>query len=310
MTETQQQVRNWIGGSAIAGIMGVSPFSTPLEEFLEITGQAPGVSDRQRKFFDRRKSLEPYLRQVLKDERGVEPFAVNVRHADPELPFLRAELDFEYTHGTDEVNGELKTVHPRAAHLWGESDTDQVPVYVAAQVQHGLMVKRRRYALVVAAIGFDEFRFFPMERDEEVIAALRSGGADFWRNHIEPLSPPAPTSAEQAALLWPRSKAVSKTATPEVIAALEAYVQRRAEMDGAEASAGEAKLIVQNFLGEADTLVDPNGKPLATWKANKDSVVLDKDALAAAHPDIVEKFSKTRPGARPFLQKLTKRGKT
>ena len=58
-------------------------------------------------------------------------------------------------------------------------------------------------------------------------------------------------------------------------------------------------------MGSAATLIY-QGKPLATWKNNKDSVATDwKAAYLDLGPaaDHIAQFTTTKPGARPFVLK-------
>ena len=42
-------------------------------------------------------------------------------------------------------------------------------------------------------------------------------------------------------------------------------------------------------------------KGAISWKRTKDSVTLDTKAISKAHPELLEKFSKTRQGSRRFV---------
>ena len=59
-------------------------------------------------------------------------------------------------------------------------------------------------------------------------------------------------------------------------------------------------------MGAAALLLGPNGKPLCTWKNNKDGSKTDWQAVAVdvgATPEKIAEHTKTTPGARPFLVK-------
>ena len=59
-------------------------------------------------------------------------------------------------------------------------------------------------------------------------------------------------------------------------------------------------------MGDAALLLGPNGKPLCSWKSNKDSQKTDWQAVAAeagAGPDLIAKHTHPAQGARPFLVK-------
>ena len=66
-------------------------------------------------------------------------------------------------------------------------------------------------------------------------------------------------------------------------------------------------------LHRQDLLFTPNGKPIATWKANKDGQKTDWKAaftevcqiaqVGELCGQLIEAHTKTTPGARPFLLK-------
>ena len=87
--------RGYIGGGNIAGILGLSPFKTPLDEYLTITGDEQEISAAKRKFFDRRKALEPFACQCFETATGLEIHDTNHRYDDAEFPWAKAEIDAE-----------------------------------------------------------------------------------------------------------------------------------------------------------------------------------------------------------------------
>ena len=153
----------YIGGSDVASILGVSPWKSAFALYLEKTGasvEEETPADKA-KIFRRGKRWEPIVVEMLVDElreRGheVELVAQNQRYADPTFPFLAAEIDLELLIDGEPTNGEAKTVIPFAAKFWGEEETDEIPIYYAAQVMHGLMIQPRRRAVVAALTGFDD----------------------------------------------------------------------------------------------------------------------------------------------------------
>ncbi|HET7663863.1 MAG TPA: YqaJ viral recombinase family protein [Rhodanobacteraceae bacterium] len=274
--------RRYIGGGNIAGILGVSPYKTPLQEYLTIVGEAePPDADRLR-FYARRKALEPFAVELfLAEVKGREVGRVNHRYVDPEYAFIKAEIDAE----TDsEENIEIKSVHPLAAKDWGPAGGDEIPVYVTAQAMHGLMVTGRRVCYPVAMIGFDDFRMYRVERDDETIAAMREREVAFWREHVECLQPPEPTTSEDVQRLFDHDNGEPIEATPEILDLLDEYRQAKAAAKHADALAERIKV----FMGPATTLT-ADGAPLMTWKTQT-AHRFDQKAFAAAEPALFEQF--------------------
>ncbi len=308
------QQRNWVGSSAVPGVLGVSPFSDPCKEWMALTGRAPELTKAKEEFFAYRKALEPYVRQIAETKFGLRIIEQNVRYTDKAMDYLRAEIDFEAEDTNGEiVNGEIKTVHPWAAKGWGPSGSDDFPVYVAAQTQTALTVRDRKRAVVIACIGFDDHRLYNCNRDDDVCGVIRSKVDAFWNGHVLPGIAPEPTTLENVKLLYPRSAAVTKQAPDEIVAYLNRLVVLDAQQAMIDFDRDVPKLRITEYFGEADTLVDQNGQIIATWKSPKDSLKTDWEQIARdmmrplpveARKSLIDTHTKAHPNSRRLLNKL------
>jgi putative phage-type endonuclease len=280
--------RHYIGGSNIAGILGVSPYKTPLDEYLTIVGEAPAPDAERQSFFRRRKSFEPVAAELFTERTGLQLVAVNRRLTDPEFDFLKAELDAETDDG---ANVEIKTVHPLAARDWGLEGGDACPVYVTAQAMHGLMVSGRQLAYVLAMIGFDDVRVYRIERDDETIAGLRRRETGFWREHVLAGVPPPPRTGTDVLHLFARDLGTVVEATPAIVEAVARLRSLKAEAKDLTTEIDALEEQVKLFMGGAASLAF-DGQVLATWRSQT-ARRLDQKALEAAHPEIIEQFRKT-----------------
>ncbi len=307
--------RYWIGGSTIPAIVGISPFATPLDAFHSITGTAPELDIATEQFFKRRKALEPYIAALL-EEHGLEVHAQNQRYIDPEYPFLQAEIDAETT---DDQNAEFKSVNPRASHLWGlEPHDDSVPDYITLQAQWGLGITSSlgikgpatESCRVVAAIGFDESRIYPVRRADDVIAWARAEAIKFWEQHVIPrVAPPPSTVGDILSYIKPDpAKIIEATDIAGLHADVAEFLELRTVSKDAESRLDVAKARIQLAMVDATTLT-VEGKPVLTWKPNRDSEVTDWKALAArlnthvSHDTFLTEHNAvttTKPGARVF----------
>lgn len=278
--------RGYVGGGNIAGILGVSPYRSPLDEYLTITGQADPEDDSRTRFFKRRKALEPFAAEVFEQETGLKMVATNCRYQDEELPFVRAEIDFETN---DASNGETKTVHPLAAGEWGTSGSTEIPIYVAAQVMHGLGVRRDvKGAYVHALVGLDDDRIYRVERDDELIANIRQHAARFWNKHILPMVPPDAVTPGDVRRLYMQDAGTVVQADAETLEAVNRLRDIKAQIKPLEDEFEAIKHQVQLYMRDCAVL-EHDGKPLLTWKTQA-SRRFDQTAFAAAHPDLFEQF--------------------
>lgn len=260
----------YVGGGNIAGILGVSPFKTPLDEYLTITSEQPEqISPAQRRFFERRKALEPFAAACFEHELGLNIVRRNERYDDAELPWAKAEIDFEVEDGG---NGETKTVHPNAVRDWGDPDADEEPpMYVTAQVMWGLGVTGRSHAYVHALVGLDDDRFYRIERDDSLIANIRAHAARFWKYHIEPRRMPQPTTVEDLLRLYSRDSGRAVEATPEISRALDGLYAEKQHLKLTQARVDQIEFTIKAFMRDATTLL-VHGQPALTWKARADGV--------------------------------------
>ncbi len=192
--------QKYIGGSDVAAILGVSPYKNAVDLWLDkIT--PPREDGRNWQAKARGTRMEPYIVDMIREEHGITATRRGERYIDKELPFLASEIDFEYIDGAGVVqNGEIKTVHPFKKKEWGEELTDSLPLHYVAQVQHGLGVTGRQVCKVFALIG-DELKPYVVERDDELIEAMRARCSTFWNDYVIPkVQPPLDFQQPDSAL--------------------------------------------------------------------------------------------------------------
>jgi putative phage-type endonuclease len=185
--------RHLFGGSDVGCIFGVSPWKTALDLYEEKVAPEfipPEVEPKREKLFRRGKKLEPWVMELLEEERGIFIQKRNQRYVDPEFPWMAAEIDFEYMDTIGLCNGDVKTVSPFAASEWGEEQTDEIPLTYCLQFHHGMMVTGRPACLVAVLIGADDLRTYEVKRDDELIAEIRKREIQFWTEHVQKKVPP------------------------------------------------------------------------------------------------------------------------
>lgn len=282
--------RHFLGGSDVAAILGISPWKTPLDLYLEKTQPRAedDLSPDRMRVLTRGQRMEPYVVELLSEETGLQVVRRNARYIDPELPFLAAEIDAEAETGE---NIEIKTVSPFKAREWGEQQSDEIPVHYTAQAMHGLMVTGRAVCVFGVLIGGDDFRVYRVERDEETIAAIRAREAAFWRNHIEAGVPPEPTTVADIKTLYGRDAGTAIEASEDVLRHLNDLRNLQAQLKELGAQAEAAKEAIQLYMADAAVLT-VGGKPAATWKTRA-AARFDQSAFKAAHPELFEQFKAT-----------------
>lgn len=296
--------RSYIGGSAIASILGLQPpkWRTAVQLWQRMTSDEPEEETprAKRRLFARGKIVEPLVQRMLVDLHGIDPAVIahvsNNRYVDPDVPHFAAEIDFELPFEAvshlfpveelvgmgETVNVEIKTVHPFASGEWGEEGTDEVPIHYAAQVYWGLGVTRRRFALCAALFGADDLVLYPLVADAETIAGMRGKAEEFWQ-HVVNRTEPEPRTVADTTRLWPKDDGTEIDATPDIAAAVTTYramtEKRNSYSDGVDG----VSLLIREHMKTATTLTH-DGIEIATLKSQRTSSI-DADRLKAEWPD-------------------------
>lgn len=345
--ETDRQ--KFLGGSDVASIYGVSPWRTPLQLWEDkIKPRSEDENPERKKFFARRKRQEPVIAEMLADEYGIEVVRLSLddhpnRYTDSEYPFLAAEIDFEFLMSQSVrdafpdrpefceipdgtlLNGEIKTVHPFKASEWGEQGSEDVPIYYAAQVMHGLGVApgKRPAAIVAALFGLDTLLCFPIMRDEETIAAMREKAVEFWTVNVMQRKPPAMVNVDDVKRFYAGFNGKPVDLSSEAFEALSGLDQIRKQRSQLDQDEQELQWRIARSVAfnwgtdiEADAKNKPaietkenallmyEGKQVGSWNRQRGSF-LDQKRLAAEHPDIVRAY-KVEHFFRVFRTKKTK----
>lgn len=279
--------QRYLGGSDVAAILGISPWRTPLDVYLDkVEGKRPDDPAKSQ-IFRRGARMEPYILDLLTEEHGIQIVNRGQRYRDQQHDFIAAEIDAEAATGE---NIEVKSANQFAAKNWGSEWTDEIPVYYTAQAMHGMMVHSADATIFPVLIGSDDFRVYRVERDDETIAAIRTKEVEFW-DRVQRRDPPPATTVSDVLRLFERDAGTSIDADDAIMACVASLKEIKARIKVDEDDAEELERRIKLYLGEHSTL-SYGAKKLLTWKS-QDTKRFDSTAFKAAHPSIYEKFTKT-----------------
>ena len=301
--------RTGIGSSDAATAVGLNPYQSQLELWIQKTGKAdllPAVDpndDTSPMFWGT--LLEPIVAAHYTKRTGNKVRRVNAVLQHPKHPWMLANVDREVV-GTSEVQIlECKTAGIHGARLW----KDGVPEYVQLQVMHQLAVTGHKAADVAVLIGGQELRIFRIERDEALIARLIEMEHAFWQM-VESKTPPAgdgSDSAEKALRsLYPNSAGddVDMSDDPELNATFEALLAAREQLEVAQKNEARLRQAIQIHMGEAGKATFACGGSV-TWRRSKDGQVFNTAQFNKDHPDLAKAYLSTRAGTRRFCVNQT-----
>lgn len=294
--EERERRRSGIGASEAGAVLGLSPFRTPTEVWLEKVGLSEPQADSPALEWGRR--LEPVVLAKYAETAGVllTPASGPARH--PGVPVLFATPDAVRPDG---ALVEAKTTTSDEG--WGEPGTDEVPEHYLVQVAVQ-MACCGAPACEVAVLNLRRraFAVYHVERDLDLEAVLLPRLAAWWEQYVVLRTPPQETGAVALAR-WPRERAADLVPAPaDAIFWLDVLRRARDERKRIEEAEAEAADALKALIGPAAGLVAPDGVRV-TWKANPDRRVTDWQAVAAAAgatPEHIAAHTTTKPGPRVF----------
>ncbi|WP_319749885.1 lambda-exonuclease family protein [Pseudomonas aeruginosa] len=298
--------KHGIGSSDAAAAVGLNPYKSQLELWLEKTGRDAGLpksdpNDEESPTYWGN-ILEPIVATHYTQRTGNRVRRINavLQHPDPKLDWMLANIDREVIGASDVQILECKTAGINGARLW----KDGVPVYVQLQVMHQLAVTGKQAADVAVLLGGQHLEIHRIERDDELIARLIELERDFWSYVQRDTPPPADgsDSAEQALrCLYPQDSGhtLDFTQNPLLSGAFDELQSVRASLELQGKREAELKQQLQQAMGEASRAQFANGS--VSWRKAKDSVVLDVPLLLKEKPHLLARYPSTKTGSRRFL---------
>lgn len=291
--------RTGISGTDVSAILGINPWASPLDVWLDKRGQAePRAESMAMKLGN---LLEPVVATLYADETGAEL-------VDP--GFLR-HPSRDWHIGTPDritVDGtliEIKTA--RSGNDWGEPGTDQIPRHYLTQVAWYLALTELQVAHVAVLVGASDFRRYVVQRDLELEGVLVERCEAFWKGNVLEGQMPAVDGSESAARYiasrFPRNVEPLRPATEDEIALARRLAAARAATDAAEREQAEAENLLKAAIGDAEGL-DLGALGKITWKASKGRESVDWKALAAEAnipSELIARHTKTGEASRRFL---------
>ena len=285
--------RKGIGGSDAAAIVGLSPWRTPLEVYLDKIGESQDIETIDMR---RGRLLEPVVRQMYADETGRTVVTPNTIITNPNLPFALANLDGIASGGRVL---ECKTARFRSG--WGEPGSPDIPVPYLCQVQHCMMVADLPCADVPVLFGDFDFAIYHVPADAEFQALLAECEEGFWASVIQRI-PPDPVDAADIQRRWPRNLVDAVVASETDLEAARLLAAIKGQLKLLEGYKGKAEAMLKGSIKDADGL-SIDGDTLCTWKSAKPSMRFDAARFRADHPKLYDQYLAEGAPQRRFLPK-------
>lgn len=292
-TSTQERTawlerrRKGIGGSDMAAIMGLSPFRSPMDVFLDKIGEAPDVEETPAMYWGTQ--LEDLVAREFARQTGYKVQRRSQLYEHPTIPYLIGNIDrLVLNHPEGPAILEAKTTNAFNARDWADG---QAPLHYLVQLQHYLNITGYQHGYLAVLIGGNDFRIVPVQRDEALIAQMHEAAEAFWlcvQTATPPLVDGSEATAQALKALYPASNGQLVALPDEAAQWLTQRADAKEAITDAEKLLTEAENHLKALIGETDggTL---NGYTV-TWKSATRKG-FDHKRLAADHPDWVAPYA-------------------
>ena len=291
--------RGGIGGSDALAVLGLDPWKTRMEVYLDKTGDDRADRDQT----DRMRwgqIVEDSIASWFAERTGIKVRRCGLlRHID--RPWQRVSVDRLTADGGVL---EIKNTNYHRRGEWEDDEGEIVADGAEAQGQHALAVTGLRHVWVCAQVGGEPPVVRRIERDEAFIADLTAAEAEFWalvESRTAPALDGGPAAARLMARMYPDATP-GKTAELDGAHAglLREYVKEGAAKKAASDRQDEIKAQIQAVMGDAE-IATWNGEPAARWAARSRTSVPKAGIaiLRERHPDVAAEVIETK-GYRQF----------
>jgi len=180
LTKAQlEERRSGVGGSDAATVLGINPYTTAYELYLDKIGEAPPEDEtflKESRYWG--SVLEEPVANRYAEETGYKIQKSNNLIRSKEHPFMLANIDRKVVGEDRKIGFEAKTAARPDG--WGESGSSEIPAYIMCQCQHYLAVTGYDHWDLAVLIGNRDYRQYRINPIESIINDLIQAEEEFW----------------------------------------------------------------------------------------------------------------------------------
>ena len=290
--------RGGIGGSDALAVLGLDPWKTRMEVYLDKTGDDRAERE-QTDAMAWGNFAEGPIAEWFTFKTGIKVRRCGLmRHVD--RPWQRVSVD-RLTADGGLLECKNTNFHRRGE--WEDDEGEIVADGAEAQGQHALAVTGLPHVWFAAQVGGQPPVIRRIERDEAFIADLTAAEEEFWQL-VEARTPPAlegRASADLIARLYPDADDdATAELSAEDVALLREYRKELANENAAKGRKDEIKALITAAMGAA-AIAAHDGQVVARWAGRKKTSV-PKEGIAVLrekYPDVAAEVI-TEKGFRQF----------
>lgn len=288
MALTAKQLRErtlYIGASDVPAIIGVDPYKTSYQIWLEKTGQYQPDSGDNPSLMAGSLMEDAVLRWAENQLGKISKRSLSRRIKGTPI---KVHLDGSLVENGEPVEAKTAGLHGPVIEFYGEEGTDELPERVLVQCQMQMAATDANVCHVPVFIGGRGFVMYHVERDRELIDLCVEKACYFWNHHVKkqiaPPEPPPIKLAKFAKRQPGKSVEVPKEIIDEWldIKAELAYVVERKE-------AVEQKIHQILIENEAEIGVTDHGE--LSYMASERKTI-DTKLLKANEPEVADRYTK------------------
>jgi putative phage-type endonuclease len=293
-----QHRRAGIGGSDAGSIAGLNPWRTPLDVYLDKTGEIPPVEENELMYWGT--VLEDVVAQEFSKRTSLKIRRNNSILKNEQYPFMLANVDRMIVGVKDGL--ECKTANAFMKEKWSDGG---IPDAYQAQVQHYMAVTGFDAWWIAVLIGGNDFRYQKVKRDDEFIDLLIKLEKDFWENNIlagvMPEIDGSKAANELVKKMFPSaSTGAKKELSKEANSNLSLYLEYEEMEKKYKLLKDEMGNKIKLELEDTEIGMLPNH--IVSWK-NVSSNRFDSKGFQKDHPDLFKEYSKISKTRRFTIKK-------
>ena len=274
-----------LGGSDAGAVCGLNPYRTAMQVWQD--KRTDSTEDIDNEAMREGREFEDYVARRFMEATGKKVRKANFMYYDEEHPFMLADVDRMIV--GENAGLECKTASPYMAEKWADG---RIPLSYQIQCLHYMSVCNADAWYIAVLIYGREFKYYKIERDEEMLEDLIRIEKDFWENHVLKGVLPEPDGSELADSVIAEyfKKSEAKTI---LLTGFDGKLERRQELaELIESLESEKRQIEQElklYMGEAE--IAENERYRISWKPVS-SQRIDEKSLKEERPEIYEKYRK------------------
>lgn len=278
-----QYRKQGIGGSDAGAVCGLNPYRTAIQVYYDKTSDS--IEEIDNEAMRQGRELEEYVARRFCEASGKRVRRANAMFYDEKNPFMLADVDRMIV--GENAGLECKTASPYSEEKWRD---DKIPLSYQLQCYHYMSVCNADAWYIAVLIYGRDFKYYRIERDDEVIENLIRIEKEFWNEYVLKRIIPDPDGSKTADAAIAERFKESKSVTIPLTGFDERLERRQEILSIVEKIETEKRQIDQElklYLGDAE--IAENEHYRVSWK-NFSRSSIDEKRLKAEQPEIYEKY--------------------